>query len=187
MCLQQRSQRRHRSAILNSAVERDWPGLVRVQGEKQTEGERRDRETKGRRVRDVEREPTALSDQHARTDSGSLPPQDYVSSSSLLTSSHVTPGPIQHWVRGCWSDTQTCLQRSNTHAHLTWMFNPNDRYLSLTNRYRGHWFSACRSYDIFKQSKVFLHVKKDFPYFIGIFSTVLKNYKHPAINKKSKD
>lgn len=63
MCLQQRSQRRHRSAILNSAVERDWPGLVRVQGEKQTEGERRDRETKGRRVRDVERESSRLLSQ----------------------------------------------------------------------------------------------------------------------------
>lgn len=41
-------------------------------------------------------EPSALSDQCAWTDSCSLPPLDYVSSSSLLTSSHVTQGSIQH-------------------------------------------------------------------------------------------
>lgn len=35
-------------------------------------------------------EQSSLSDQQAQTDSSSLPPQDYVSSSSLLTSSHVT-------------------------------------------------------------------------------------------------
>lgn len=56
-----------------------------------------------KRVRDADEdqeqprvEPSALSDQRAWTDSSSLPPLDYVSSSSLLTSSHVTKGSIQH-------------------------------------------------------------------------------------------
>lgn len=71
----------------------------------------RDRETKKKgekkeeRVRDTDEqaqpqvEPSALSDRCVWTDSSSLPPLDYVSSSSLLTSSHVTQWSIQHWVR----------------------------------------------------------------------------------------
>lgn len=99
--LLQRSHRRHCSAILNSAVNTD-PGLIRVQGEnKQRERRQIGRQKKKKereRVRDVEClvEPNALSDQHAQTDNASLPPRDYVSSSSLLTCSHVTLGPIQH-------------------------------------------------------------------------------------------
>ena len=134
MCLLQRSHRRHWSAILNSAVKSD-PVLVRVQDEKQTEAERKEIGRQKRRESEMWRvrggrscgvqplvELSALSDRHATTDNSSLPPQDYVSSSSLLTSNHVTPGPIQHWVReGCCSDA---------HTHL-WKINPKDCYQSL--------------------------------------------------------
>lgn len=55
------------------------------------------RRERGRELRDAEdQEASALSGRRVWTDSSSLPPLDYVSSSSLLTSSHVTQGSIQH-------------------------------------------------------------------------------------------
>lgn len=47
VCLQQRSQRRHRSAIVNSAVKRD-PGLIRAQegGNQREEQRQRDKKKK---------------------------------------------------------------------------------------------------------------------------------------------
>lgn len=127
VCLLQRSCCRHSSAMLNSAVK----GLVRVQGENKQRAKREIGTKikwikKGKRVSGAELldGSSCLSSNrvpsHTRTDSSSLPLQDYVSSCSLLTSRHVTARPIQHWLRGICSDCVCLTHNTHMNTRLCW-------------------------------------------------------------------